>query len=278
MECAAVSPRRPKAIRSSSRRWSPCSSMKDCWSAERAAVDDRRFVAGLSSGHDPGAARCAPRPARPRRPRGSRARSRSKARSSIAGPSSSCRPRRAIAPRRTSALGSWSGIFFSRAGRAFVTSRLSASATSYFVTSPMSRCPRRCGRSCTRRSPAGSKNKAETAPRNSTRFSATTCSRPTVTGRTSARSMSVAESSPRTQRAISRAPDRVHTRVVTCRERATLLARALTLMPTESADRADVVLRLDDARFELGEYRKATAESYVAAAVTGTGRSVTPGR
>ena len=36
----------------------------------------------------------------------------------------------------------------------------------------------------------------------------------------------------------------------------TLLARALTLLPTESADRADVVLRLDDARFELGEYRK----------------------
>jgi predicted ATPase len=36
----------------------------------------------------------------------------------------------------------------------------------------------------------------------------------------------------------------------------TLLARALTLLPKESGVRMDIVRKLDDARFELGEYRK----------------------
>ena len=45
----------------------------------------------------------------------------------------------------------------------------------------------------------------------------------------------------------------------------TLLARALTLLPKDGADRVDLVRKLDDARFELGEYRKPTADRDVAA-------------
>ena len=36
----------------------------------------------------------------------------------------------------------------------------------------------------------------------------------------------------------------------------TLLARALTLLPEDGAVEVDLVRKLDDARFELGEYRK----------------------